>query len=300
MAISTGTASWTDPTLIACGRFYPPEVNTPEARLRYYATQFPVTEVDSSYYALPDPARAWAWSERTPADFRFDIKAFRLFTGHGAPAAALPADIRRELDASDEATIYDRHLPDELRDELWHRFTLGIEPLRASGKLGAVVCQFAPWVHADRQGHDRVADCVQRLEGVATAVEFRHQSWFRGTQAQATLAFERELGAVNIVVDSPQGAENSVPGVWETTRDDLAVVRLHGRNAAAWNRRGIAASSGRFIYEYNDEEADALARQIAALAKRVAETHVLLNTNYQDQGVDNARKLRAALTQYAG
>lgn len=300
MPILTGTASWTDPTLIACGRFYPPAIRTAEARLRYYATQFPITEVDASYYALPDPATAYLWDRRTPDDFVFDIKAFRLFTGHGATPQALPADIRRELDTDDGATLYDHHLPGELRDELWRRFTLALEPLRASGKLGTVLCQFAPWVTADKRGHVRVADCVARLEGVDTAVEFRHQSWFAGAQADATLAFERELGAVHVVVDSPQGADNSVPAVWASTRDDIAVVRLHGRNEAAWNKKGIAASSGRFIYEYSDEEADALAKQIAALAKRVAETHVLLNTNYQDQGVNNARRLGAALGKIAG
>lgn len=300
MRILTGTASWTDPTLIACGRFYPSAIRSADARLRYYATQFPITEVDSSYYALPDAATAYLWAQRTPDDFVFDIKAFRLFTGHGATPDALPADIRREIITDDGVKLYDHHLPAELRDELWRRFTLALEPLRASGKLGTVLCQFAPWVTSDRRGHARVADCLTRLEGVDTAVEFRHQSWFAGTQAAATLAFERELGAVHVVVDSPQGADNSVPAVWETTREDIAVVRLHGRNAAAWNRRGIAASSGRFIYEYSDEEAEALAKQIAALSKRVSETHVLLNTNYQDQGVNNARRLGAALGRLAG
>jgi uncharacterized protein YecE (DUF72 family) len=48
--IAIGTASWTDKTLIACGRFYPKEAKSAEDRLRYYATQFPVVEVDSSYY----------------------------------------------------------------------------------------------------------------------------------------------------------------------------------------------------------------------------------------------------------
>ena len=39
--ILVGTASWTDKTLLACGRFYPPEANTPEARLRFYAQPVP-------------------------------------------------------------------------------------------------------------------------------------------------------------------------------------------------------------------------------------------------------------------
>ncbi len=46
--ILVGTTSWMEKTLVESGRFYPPDVRTAEARLRYYATQFPVVEVDSS------------------------------------------------------------------------------------------------------------------------------------------------------------------------------------------------------------------------------------------------------------
>ena len=59
--VRVGTASWTDRTLIESG-WYPPEANNPEKRLRYYARQFPLVEVDATYYALPaeQTARAWA------------------------------------------------------------------------------------------------------------------------------------------------------------------------------------------------------------------------------------------------
>jgi uncharacterized protein YecE (DUF72 family) len=45
--IRVGTASWTDKTLLASG-WYPADATSAEARLRYYATQFPVVEVDST------------------------------------------------------------------------------------------------------------------------------------------------------------------------------------------------------------------------------------------------------------
>src|SRR3954463_13374623 len=80
--ILVGSASWTDKTLIACGRFYPPACRTAEQRLRFYAQQFPLVEVDSSYYAMPLPQTAQLWAERTPPQFLFNVKAFRLFTGH--------------------------------------------------------------------------------------------------------------------------------------------------------------------------------------------------------------------------
>jgi uncharacterized protein YecE (DUF72 family) len=48
--ILVGTTSWTEKTLLDSKRFYPSNATTSAARLRYYATQFRIVEVDSSYY----------------------------------------------------------------------------------------------------------------------------------------------------------------------------------------------------------------------------------------------------------
>src|SRR5262244_2338650 len=63
--VRVGTASWTDRTLLASG-WYPPEADTPEKRLRCYARQFPLVEVDATYYALPAEQTAPLWAARTP------------------------------------------------------------------------------------------------------------------------------------------------------------------------------------------------------------------------------------------
>src|SRR6059058_3218623 len=60
----------------------PPEADTPEKRLRYYARQFALVEVDATYYALPAEQTAALWAARTPAAFTFNVKAFSLFTHH--------------------------------------------------------------------------------------------------------------------------------------------------------------------------------------------------------------------------
>src|SRR3970040_738956 len=95
--ILAGTCSWADKTLVDCGRFYPPALKAPEERLRFYAPQFPLVEVDSSYYGLPAERNAALWVERTPAAFTFDVKAFRLMTQHPTPPSALPKDLRESL-----------------------------------------------------------------------------------------------------------------------------------------------------------------------------------------------------------
>ncbi len=67
--ILVGTASWTDKTLLEAA-WYPPSADTPEKRLAYYATQFPLVEVDSTYYSPPAEATAALWAERTPEGSR--------------------------------------------------------------------------------------------------------------------------------------------------------------------------------------------------------------------------------------
>src|ERR1044072_2115888 len=91
--VRVGTASWTDRTLIASG-WDPTQADTPATRLRVAARQFPLVEVDSTYYALPAEQTALAWAARTPAGFTFNVKAFSLFTHHPTPVAALPKDLR--------------------------------------------------------------------------------------------------------------------------------------------------------------------------------------------------------------
>ena len=103
--VQVGTASWTDRTLLESG-WYPPEADTPEQRLRYYARQFPLVEVDATYYALPAEQTAALWAERTPAAFTFNIKAFSLFTHHPTPVAALPADLRSAAEKTGKDRVY--------------------------------------------------------------------------------------------------------------------------------------------------------------------------------------------------
>ncbi|MFT4173149.1 MAG: DUF72 domain-containing protein [Rhodocyclaceae bacterium] len=291
MTILIGSASWADKSLIACGRFYPPGTRTAEARLRYYARQFPLVEADSTYYAMPTAVTAGLWAERTPPGFVMNVKAFRLLTGHPTAPQALPTDLVSGLRLPAGRAVYYRQLPGAARDEMWRRFNEGVAPLAGEGRLGVVLFQFPPWLVNDRAGRAHVADCVARTAPWRAAVEFRHQSWFAGPARSATVDFLRSLAAVHVVADEPQGFENSVPAVWEASDDALAMVRLHGRNALSWQAAGIGRSGGRFNYEYPAHELTGLAVDIRRLAERVADVHVVLNTNNEDQGQRNARKL---------
>ena len=114
--VRIGTASWTDPTMTAAGVFYPDGADSAEERLAYYASKFPLVEVDSTYYALPARRTAELWVARTPPDFTFDIKAHALMTGQPTETKRLPKDLRAALpeDIAAKPRIYAKDLPDAL------------------------------------------------------------------------------------------------------------------------------------------------------------------------------------------
>lgn len=290
--ILVGTSSWTDKTLIESGRFYPPSATTPEERLRFYASQFPIVEIDSSYYGIPTVENARLWVERTPPGFVFNIKAYRLFTRHQTPVISFAKDVREALGPVSKKNVYDKDVPPEITTELWRQFRAVLEVLREAGRLGAVHMQFAPWVAFHPETFDYLVHCRAMLAGFNVAVEFRNRTWFDSEKhVVRTLSFERENAFVNVVVDEPQGIPNTIPAVWEVTNPELAVVRLHGRNHGTWNRKGLKASSQRFDYDYADTELAKLASQINTLAPKAESVHVLFNNNYQDQGQRAARTL---------
>ena len=290
--IRVGTASWTDKTLLACGRFYPKGASTAEARLRFYASQFRVVEVDSSYYAMPTPATAQLWAERTPEGFVMNVKAFRLFTGHQTEPKVLHADLRDALGGAAAPSLFYGDVPGEIQRELWQRFREALLPLHAAGRLGLVHFQFPPWVTAGAAGRAQLEHCVERMAGHDLSVEFRHRSWFAGAdETLATLAFLRELVVAHTVVDGPQGFSNSVPAVWETTHPRYALLRLHGRNSKTWNVKGATSASDRFNYDYPESELAELVPRLERLALTALQTHVIFNNNMEDQGQRNARSM---------
>jgi uncharacterized protein YecE (DUF72 family) len=284
--ILVGTASWTDPSLVKSGRFYPPTAKSAEDRLRYYASLFRIVEVDSTYYAMPSATNATLWAERTPAPFIFNIKAFRLFTQHQTQLKVLPRDIQAALGDRGGRNLYYKDLPAEIRDELWRQFTLSLEPLRLAGKLGALLFQFPKWFVYRRASFDHLRELRARLPDYQVAVEFRHESWFGSEHhRESTFTFEREQRFCNVIVDEPHGLPGSIPAIWEVTNDELAMVRLHGRNVETWNRKGLTTASERFDYDYTEDELATLVPQITRIAAQVPAVHVIFNVNREDQGV---------------
>jgi len=293
--IRVGACSWTDTTLINSGRFYPDSARSAQARLQYYASQFNIVEVDSSYYTMPGERNSYLWAERTPDDFVFDFKAFRLFTQHPTPLNSLPKNIREQLtpELSQKGNLYYRDLPTELVDELWHRFESSLLPLDTLGKLGVVLFQFPPWFYPGPRQLDYITMCKQKLPQYRIAVEFRNNVWPSEKNQAMTFDFLTRNELSFVCVDEPQGFKSSVPPVTQIT-SDLGLVRFHGRNRETWEEKGLSTAE-RFNYLYSEDELKPWASRIRELATKTVEMHVLFNNCHDDKAVVNARQISLML-----
>ena len=262
--IRLGTSSWTDPTMTAGNVFYPPGADSAEERLNYYASQFPVVEVDATYYALPVRRTSELWVQRTPPDFVFDVKAHALLTGQPTETKRLPKYLRDELPAElhEKRRIYARDLPAVLRDAVWAAFLDGLEPLRESGQLGAVILQYPRWFFPISESRDAILEARQRLGEQRFAVELRNASWFNDKNAERTLRFLSDNSIPFVIVDEPQGMKSSVPPITAVTSPELA----------EWAPRLLEAS------------------------RETREMHVLMNNCYANYGATNARELARLLS----
>jgi uncharacterized protein YecE (DUF72 family) len=284
--IRVGTASWTDKTLIESG-WYPPEASTPEKRLRFYARQFPLVEVDATYYALPAEQTASAWAERTPAGFSFNIKAFSLFTTHPTPVKALPTDLREAAAGeSGKSRVYLKDVDPAVTDQAWERFLAALEPLNRAGKLGAILLQFPPWFPISRANKEYIVACAQRAAPRRVCVEFRNRTWMTPDNQEETLGFLASHQLPYVCVDMPQGYPSSIPPVLAAT-SDLAVVRMHG-HSDKWDSKDIYE---RFGYKYSAGEIDEWAPKIRGLADSAELTQVLFNNCYSNYAQVNAQEL---------
>ncbi|MDQ2951760.1 MAG: DUF72 domain-containing protein, partial [Chloroflexota bacterium] len=237
-----GTCSWTDPTLLESG-WYPEAIaKKADERLRYYAERFSLVENDASYYAIPDPKQAKLWAERTPEEFKMNFKAFGTITTHPTDPKRLPKELREALPAAALAKkrLYPKDFPKAVLDEIHARFWVGLEPLRKSGKLGAILLQYPEWFPIGSKNKAEILRARELLPDDTLAVEFRNHTWMEERNQKETLAFLRENGLSYVSVDEPQGFPSSIPPVAAVTAP-LAIVRFHGRNTENWKKPGLTA-----------------------------------------------------------
>jgi uncharacterized protein YecE (DUF72 family) len=168
------------------GRFYPERLPQ-RLWLEHYAEHFATVESNAAFYRLPELATFTAWRERTPADFRWAVKASRYLT-----------HIKRLRD------------PEEPVARMMSR-AVGL-----GTKLDVVLLQLPPTLQADL---DLLRDCLARFPGgTRVAVEPRHASWW----TDELRALLERYGAALCWADRN---EQPIAPLWKTT--DWGYLRMH-------------------------------------------------------------------------
>lgn len=262
--IRVGTAGWSYPDWE--GICWPREKPRGFHALAHLARFVGCVEVNASFYGplAPRTTRDWLVRVREHEAFRFTAKLHRSFTHE-----PLPTD-------------------DRALEALAEEHQAGLEPLRASGKLAALLVQFPLSFRHSPEGERR----LERLEGlfahVPLVLELRHRSWFE----RAPLALVERLGYSLARIDLP--SSDAHPPLDAPALGPVGYVRLHGRNRESWFARG-AGRDRRYDYLYDPDELDGLVRFVQRLAGRVDETYVVTNNHFSGKALANAIELEALL-----
>ena len=188
-------------------------------------------------------------------------------------------------------------LTPELETALARRLVEETAPLAEAGKLGAYLVQLTPAFSPAKHS-------LGELDGLIDDAEAAP----RGASSCATATGCATSGATTPCAGSPTTRSPS----WRSTRhpdehfsimpsdfdavttDDLAFIRLHGRNTDGYLKGKSVAE--RFAWRYEDDELEEIAGRARSLAEQAGEVHVAFNNNRGDDAPDGG----AALPRPAG
>ena len=238
--IQIGTSGWTYDGWR--GPFYPADVPKKQW-LRWYARQFPTTEINGSFYRTPTLEAVRAWRDATPDHFVFAWKASKFITHW----KRLTANCQNSL-------------------ELMETRLAALDP-----KVGPVLFQLPARFKADRQ---RLAAFLKMLSRRRIyAFEFRDASWYD----EPIFALLRRHNIALCLSD-----HRDAPAPWEVTAQHV-YVRGHGPTGqykdryprktlelwasrmAQWRRKGLTT----YCYFDNDQKSAAPkdARRLAEMVE---------------------------------
>jgi uncharacterized protein YecE (DUF72 family) len=239
------------------GPYYPDRIKKGDM-LPYYAREFDTTELNFTYYRLPNPHILAAIARKVPDDFVFTIKASKELT-------------------------HER----EDNEEAFRQYIEGIGPLIDEGKFGCVLAQF-PWsFRHSEESKDYLKYVREQFGDLPVVVEFRNREWIH----DETFDLLRQLQLGFCCVDQPR-LKGLIPPLAQVTAP-VAYVRFHGRNAAKWWRHEHAWE--RYNYSYSDEELREWVPKIRALEQGSETVFAFANNHWQGQAVTTAKQLHMLL-----
>ena len=291
--IVVGTSSWADPGFVE--HWYPQGMPARE-RLPWYSDRFEAVELNSSFYAVPERTTVARWCRITPPGFTFDVKLHRLLSRHAARLDSLPPDLREGVATTPRGRV---QLTPELETAMLERTREAVAPLDAAGKLGVFLLQLTPAFSPGKHELGELRGVIAGLHPHPVAIELRHRGWVEGDRAEDTFSWLSENRAAYVAVDAPREEHVPImPPVDAVTRDDLAYMRMHGRNAHGYMHGKTVAE--RFGWEYSDDELREIAGRADAMAEQAGEVHVMFNNNARDNAPVSARRFRELVGQDPG
>ena len=239
------------------GEFYP--AGLPKTQmLDYYAQHLGATEINFTYYRMPNARTLAAMAAKVPDDFLFTVKATGEMTHDRTGDRALFA-----------------------------QFTGALQPLVEAGKFGGVLAQFPNSFRPNADNRDYLRGFRDLMGDTPMVVEFRNAGWI----TDETMAFLREYGLGYCCVDEPQ-MKGLLPPIAVAT-GPIGYVRFHGRNYQKWWAHDAAYE--RYSYSYSDAELQEWVPKITQLNNETQTTFVFTNNHYRGQAVETVRRLKALL-----
>jgi len=265
--ITIGLTTWKEHPALIGGEERP-------VTLTEYAGRLPVVELDTPFYGIPRQSTVANWQAAVPDGFQYILKANQVMTRH---------DRQHPLEEAGITAAFDQ-------------FIMAIQPMVTAGKLMTVLFQFPPFFNRTTANIQYLRDVRLKMGKLPVAVEFRSPSWFETPGMTAdVMAYLQSLKLTNVTTDEPHNLNDGIPLVETVTTPELAVVRLHGRNAQGWFNQGADWRKTRTLYRYSEAEL----QDIAALVKRVAQhaqqVCVIFNNNSAKDAAPNALRLQKIL-----
>lgn len=253
------------------GRFYPTELAKKKGEwLSYYARYFLTTEINSTFYRVPNEfmVRSWIERGRQKQGFEFSVKLPQMVTHE----SILKDDAEK---AAAQASSFE---------------AICVRPLADAGLLGAVLIQLTPYFKLEgRESLRKLRALFDMLDtdSYDYAVEFRHRSWLneRGNELAAdVLETLQEFGVANAIVDGP-----GFP-ITRSLTAKHAYVRFHGRNYDIWFKDEVEDDYriNRYDYLYSREELEPWVPRLVEMTANSDRTRIYFNNHGNAKAVKNA------------
>jgi uncharacterized protein YecE (DUF72 family) len=239
------------------GPFYPVDIKAGDM-LGIYSRFFNFTEINSTYYKIPNTFMFYNMQKKTGDDFIFTVKLHQSMT-HARNA----------------------------QDKDYEDFIEAVDVLKQVKKLGCLVAQFPYSFHFNKENMSYIQGLKERFADFELVVEFRNNRWVN----DETMNYLRANGLGYICVDEPLASgllDSRAIGTSKTS-----YIRFHGRNDEKWWNHKEAYE--RYDYIYKESELMQWKDKILELDKQSESCFVSFNNHFRAQAAVNGIMLKKLL-----